>query len=334
MKVAQVREPGAAFEVVEREIPEPGAGQVRLKVEACGICHSDAFTKDGAFPGIDYPRVPGHEVTGRVDQVGSGVQSWSNGQRAAVGWHGGHCGQCDRCRAGDFITCRNAQISGISYDGGYAEYMIAPEEALVSMPQELDSVAAAPLLCAGITTYNALRHSGADAGDVVAVQGVGGLGHLGIQYARRMGYHTVALSNGTEKRDLALELGAHRYVDAKSEDVNAVLQELGGAKVILATAPSADAMTSVVDGLGVDGELIAVGATPEPIQVSPFQLIMARRTVSGWASGTPKQAEDTLAFSRLADIQARIETYPLDRVNEAYDRMINNEARFRVVLTM
>ena len=334
MRAAQVSEANGPFELVERDIPEPGPGQVRVRVEACGICHSDAFVKTGGFPGLELPRVPGHEVAGRIDAVGEGVTSWQAGQRVGVGWHGGHCGQCRSCRRGDFVTCANQQIAGISYDGGYADYMLAPQEALAAVPEELDAVHAAPLLCAGITTFNALRHSGAGPGDVVGIQGVGGLGHLAIQYARHMGFHTVALSGGDDKRELARELGAQDYVDTSRQDAVEFLQQLGGARVILSTAPNAGLMSSVIDGLGVDGKLLLVGATPDAIEVSPFQLLMARRSVSGWPSGTPSDSEDTMSFSARTGSQARIETYPLEDVENAYRRMIDNKARFRVVLTM
>ena len=334
MKVAQINSAGGDFELVDRHIPEPGPDQVRVRVEACGICHSDAFVKEGGFPGLDYPRVPGHEVAGVIDAVGDDVDHWQAGQRVGVGWHGGHCFACDSCRRGDFVTCANQQICGISYDGGYAEYMLAPAEALVAIPDELTSVAAAPLLCAGVTTYNALRNSSAQPGDVVAVLGVGGLGHLAVQYAYAMGFHTVALSRGTDKKELALDLGADTYIDTEAQDAADALQALGGARVILATAPNPRLMSSVIDGLGVNGQLLVVGASPEPIEVSPFQLLMARRSVAGHPSGAPQDSQDTLGFSALRDIETRIETYPLADVNEAYARMINNEARFRVVLTM
>jgi alcohol dehydrogenase, propanol-preferring len=334
MQAMQIAQAGGDFERVEREIPEPQAGQVRIKVEACGICHSDALVKDGIFPGIEYPRVPGHEIAGHVDAVGEDVAMWTKGQRVGVGWHGGHCFICESCRRGDFITCERAQICGITYDGGYAEYVVVPEEAVAAIPDELCAVDAAPLLCAGITTYNALRHSGAQAGDVVAVQGIGGLGHLGIQYAAAMGFHTIALSRREDKRDLALSLGAKDYIDTDAVDPVQALQKLGGARVILATAPSAKAMSSVIDGLAVDGKLVAVGATADPIEVSPFQLIMKRRTVTGWASGTPRDSEDTLGFSVLSNTRAHVETFPLTETAAAYDRMISNAARFRVVLTM
>lgn len=334
MKVAQINSAGGDFELVDRNIPDPGPDQVRIRIEACGICHSDAFVKEGGFPGLEYPRVPGHEVAGVIDAIGDEVDHWQSGQRAGVGWHGGHCFSCDSCRHGDFVTCQNQQICGISYDGGYAEYMIAPAEALVAIPDELTSVAAAPLLCAGVTTYNALRNSGAQAGDVVAVLGVGGLGHLGVQYAHAMGFHTVALSRGTDKKDLAMQLGADTYVDTEAENPAEALQKLGGARVILATAPNPKLMSSVIDGLGVNGQLLVVGASPDPIEVSPLQLLMARRSVAGHPSGAPQDSQDTLGFSALRDIETQIETYPLAEVNEAYARMINNEARFRVVLTM
>lgn len=334
MKVAQISRAGADFELVDRHIPDPGPEQVLVKIQACGICHSDAFVKDGVFPGLTYPRVPGHEVVGHIESLGEDVDHWAAGQRVGIGWHGGHCFSCTSCRRGDFVTCDNAQISGISYDGGYAEYMLAPVEALVAIPEGLSSVEAAPLLCAGVTTYNGMRHTGAVAGDVVAVQGVGGLGHLAIQYAHAMGFHTVALSRGTDKKALALELGADTYVDTEAEDAVQALQGLGGARVIVATAPNPKLMSSVVDGLGVNGQLLVLGAAAEPIEVSPFQLLMARRSVVGHPSGTPADSEDTLGFSALRDIQTRIETYPLSDVNAAYQRMINNEARFRVVLTM
>jgi alcohol dehydrogenase, propanol-preferring len=334
MQAMQIAEAGGDFQLVEREIPEPKAGQVRIKVDACGICHSDAFVKEGMFPGLQFPRVPGHEIAGRIDVVGEAVSMWSKGQRVGVGWHGGHCFVCESCRRGDFITCENAQVCGITYDGGYAEYVVVPEEAVVAIPDALCAIDAAPLLCAGITTYNALRNSGARPGDLVAVQGVGGLGHLGIQYAAAMGFHTVALSNGDAKKDLALSLGAKDYVDTRANDPVGALQARGGARVVLATAPSAKAMSSVIDGLAVDGKLLSVGATADPIEVSPFQLIMKRLSVSGWPSGTPRDSEDTLNFSVLSDTRAHVETFPLAEAAAAYDRMISNTARFRVVLTM
>jgi alcohol dehydrogenase, propanol-preferring len=334
MKAMQISQAGGNFEPVERDIPEPLAGQVRIKVEACGICHSDAFVKEGTFPGLELPRVPGHEVAGRVDAVGQGVSMWSEGQRVGVGWHGGHCFICEPCRRGDFVTCESAQVCGITYDGGYAEYLVTPQEAVAALPEELSAVDAAPLLCAGITTYNALRNSGAKAGDLVAVQGVGGLGHLGVQFAAAMGFHTVALSRGQDKKELALSLGAKEHIDTELQDPAEALQNLGGARVILATASSAQAMSAVVDGLKVNGKLLVVGASPDPIEVSPFQLIMQRRTLTGWPSGTPRDSEDTLNFSVLTNTRAEIETYPLAEAAAAYERMISNQARFRVVLTM
>lgn len=334
MKVIQIPKAGGDFELVERDIPQPGPGQVRIKVEACGVCHSDAMVKEGVVPGIQYPRVPGHEVTGTVDAVGDGVHGWEAGGRVGVGWHGGHCSECASCRRGDFVTCSKQQVCGMAYDGGYAEYMVAPAEALASVPDDLSFVEAAPLLCAGVTTYNGLRNSGAEPGDVVAVQGVGGLGHLGIQFAARMGFHTVALSRGKDKEKLARELGADTYIDIDAEDVNKALQKLGGARVIVATAPSGKAMSAVINGLGVNGQLLVLGVAGDPITVRPGQLITKRRSIAGHPSGTPSDSEDTMNFSALKKVAAQIETYPLAKAAEAYERMITNKARFRVVLTM
>jgi D-arabinose 1-dehydrogenase-like Zn-dependent alcohol dehydrogenase len=332
MRAVEVPEPGAKLKVVEREVPEPGPGKVRIKVEACGICHSDALTVEGHFPGIAYPRVPGHEIAGRVDALGDGVTEWQIGQRVGVGWHGGHCGVCVNCRRGDFITCVKGQVPGIAYDGGYADYMIAPHEALAAIPEDLDALEAAPLLCAGITTYNSLRHSGAQPGDVVAILGIGGLGHLGVQFAAKMGFHTVAIARGPDKKALALQLGAHRYIDSKAADAAKVLTELGGAKVILATVTSAKAMTPLIDGIGVDGKLLVVGVSTDPIEVMPLQLIGKRRSVAGWPSGTAADSEDTMRFSALTGVKPMIETFPLDKAPEAYERMMSGDARFRVVL--
>jgi D-arabinose 1-dehydrogenase-like Zn-dependent alcohol dehydrogenase len=332
MRAVEVPEPGAKLKVVEREVPEPGPGKVRIKVEACGICHSDALTVEGHFPGIAYPRVPGHEIAGRVDALGDGVTEWQIGQRVGVGWHGGHCGVCVNCRRGDFITCVKGQVPGIAYDGGYADYMIAPHEALAAIPEDLDALEAAPLLCAGITTYNSLRHSGAQPGDVVAILGIGGLGHLGVQFAAKMGFHTVAIARGPDKKALALQLGAHRYIDSKAADAAKVLTELGGAKVILATVTSAKAMTPLIDGLGVDGKLLVVGVSTDPIEVMPLQLIGKRRSVAGWPSGRAADSEDTMRFSALTGVKPMIETFPLDKAPEAYERMMSGDARFRVVL--
>jgi len=333
MRAVQVKSANGPFELVERDVPEPGARRVRIKVQACGVCHSDSFTRKGAFPGIQYPRVPGHEVVGIVDAVGADVPDWKPGQRAGVGWHGGHCGHCRSCRRGDFITCANGQIPGVSYDGGYADYMIAPFEALASVPDELAAEDAAPLLCAGITTFNALRNSGARPGDLVAVLGIGGLGHLAVQFAAKMGCRTVAIARGTEKAALARKLGAHHYVDSTAEDAAGALNTLGGARVVLATVTNAKAMSAAIGGLAVDGKLIVIGASPEALEVSPLLLISARRSILGWPSGTSIDSEDTMAFSVLAGIRPMIETMPLERASEAYDRMMSGAARFRMVLT-
>jgi len=334
MKAAQISKAGGDFEIVEREIPNPGAGQVRIKVQACGICHSDVLTKEGAWPGIQYPRVPGHEVAGIIDEVGSAVSEWKKGQRVGVGWHGGQDNTCPSCRRGDFRNCRNLKIPGISYDGGYQQYMVAPVEALVALPESLNAVEAAPLLCAGITTYNALRHSGAMPGDLVAVQGVGGLGHLGIQFANKFGYKVAAIGRGSENAALAKKLGASVYIDSKAGNAAAELQKLGGAQVILATAPNSKAMSELIDGLGPNGKLIVVGATFEPIEVTPLQLIMGVRSIHGWSAGTPTDSEDTLRFAELSGVRALIETYPLEKAAEGYARMMSGHAQFRVVLTM
>jgi D-arabinose 1-dehydrogenase-like Zn-dependent alcohol dehydrogenase len=334
MKRAQVPGPGAGFEIVAREIPAPGPGQVRIKVQACGVCHSDAFTKDGSWPGIQYPRVPGHEVAGIVDEVGAGVSEWTKGQQVGVGWHGGHDGTCRPCRRGDFRNCRNLQVPGISYDGGYQEYMLAPVEAVVAVPESLTAVEAAPLLCAGITTYNALRHSGALPGDLVAVQGIGGLGHLGVQWANKFGYEVAAIGRGPETEPLARKLGASVYIDSKATDAAEALQQMGGARVILATAPSSKAMSALVDGLAPNGKLLVVGAAFDAIEVTPVQLISGSRSIQGWSSGTPADSEDTVHFAELTGVRPMIETYPLERAAEAYARMLSGKAEFRVVLTM
>lgn len=334
MKAAQVSKPGADFEIVEREIPEPEPGQVRIKVQACGVCHSDVLTKDGLWPGIQYPRVPGHEVAGVIDKVGDGVSEWKKGRRVGVGWHGGQDNTCRECRRGDFRNCRNLKVCGISYDGGYQQYMVAPAEALVSIPETLSDVDAAPLLCAGITTCNALRHSGALPGDLVAVQGIGGLGHLGIQFANKFGYKVVAIGRGPENAALAKKLGASLYIDSQSVNAAEELQKLGGARVILATAPNSKAMSELIDGLGPNGELMVVGASSDPIEVTPLQLINGSKTIRGWASGTPADSEDTLRFAEISGVRAMIETYPLEKAAEAYARMLSGKAEFRVVLTM
>ena len=334
MKAAQVPKPGADFEIVEREIPHPGAGEVRIKVQACGVCHSDVFTKEGQWPGIQYPRVPGHEVVGLIDELGAGVSEWKQGQRVGVGWHGGHDGTCRACRRGDFRNCQNLKVPGISYDGGYEQYMVAPVEALVAMPEGLGSVEAAPLLCAGITTYNALRHSGAMPGDLIAVQGIGGLGHLGIQFANKLGYKVAAIGRGPENAALAKKLGASVYIDSKSTNATGALQKLGGAQVILATAPSSKAMSELFDGLGPNGKLLVVGVASDPLEITPVQLVTGSRDIQGWASGTPADAEDTLRFAELTGVRPMIETYPLEKAAEAYARMMSGKAQFRVVLTM
>lgn len=334
MKAVQVGKPGGNFEIAERPVPEPGRGQVRVKVEACGICHSDALVKEGYWPGIQYPRVPGHEIAGRIDAVGADVTLWKPGQRVGVGWHGGHCFICDPCRRGEFVLCQNQKITAISFDGGYAEYMIAPAEAVAAMPDELPADEAAPLLCAGITVYNAMRNAGARAGDTVAVQGIGGLGHLGIQYARRMGFRTVAIGRGGDKEPLARKLGAHEYVDTSNGSAAQSLQQLGGAHVILATAPDSKSTSPLIDGLAPNGKLLIIGAGPEPLAFTPMQVMTGRRTVRGWTSGTAKDSEDTLRFSSLTGVRPMIERYPLEKAAEAYEQMHSGRARFRVVLTM
>jgi D-arabinose 1-dehydrogenase-like Zn-dependent alcohol dehydrogenase len=333
MKAVQVSKPGSDWELVERDLPEPNAGQVRLKVEACGICHSDALVKEGLWPGLQYPRVPGHEIAGRIDAVGENVAAWTIGQRVGVGWHGGHCFVCEQCRRGDFAMCVNRKVTGVDFDGGYAEFMMAPATALAAIPDEVPAEEAGPFMCAGVTVYNALRNSGARAGDVVAVHGIGGLGHLGVQYARQMGFETVAINRGNDKQTLAQKLGAHHYIDATATDVVAELQKLGGARVILATAPSAQAISPLVDGLSPGGLLLVPAAPAEPLTISVFSLIMRRSSVAGWYSGTARDSQDTMEFSALSGVHPMIEKYPLDRVAEAYEQMHSGRVRFRVVLT-
>jgi len=334
MRAVQVSRPGGPFEIVEWPIPEPGAGSVRIKVQACGVCHSDVLTKEGHFPGISYPRVPGHEVIGIVDAVGAGVAGWTPGQRAGVGWNGGYCGYCDHCRRGQFFACQTATyITGITSDGGYADYTIARAEALARVPEELSAVDAAPLMCAGITTFNCLRNSGARPGDVVAVLGVGGLGHLGVQFAAKMGFKTVAIARGQDKEPLAKSLGAWRYIDSRAQDPSAELQKLGGAKVVLATVTAGDAMASVLGGLGVNGTLMVIGAAMQ-MDLSPAQLIGGSHAIKGWYSGTSIDSEDTLSFSVLAGVRSMNEVFPLEQVNEGYERMLSGKARFRAVLAM
>jgi D-arabinose 1-dehydrogenase-like Zn-dependent alcohol dehydrogenase len=334
MRVVQVPKPGAAFELVQRDIPEPTPGHVRIRVQACGICHSDVLTKDGLLPGISYPRVPGHEVAGIIDAVGGEVAEWREGDRVGVGWHGGHDGTCLACRRGDFMNCTNGKVSGISYDGGYQEFMIAPAEALARMPGSLDAAEAAPLMCAGLTTFNALRHAGAPAGDLVAVQGIGGLGHLGIQFAKKLGYRVAALGRGLEKAALAKKLGADVYIDGAATDSAAELQKLGGATVILATAPSGKSMSAVIGGLAPNGTLLVVGAGSDPIEVTAGQLIVGSKRIQGWASGIPTDSEDTLRFAEMTGVRPMVEKFPLAKAAEGYARMISGKAEFRVVLTM
>jgi len=334
MMVAQISKAGGDFEIVEREIPTPGAGQVRIKVQACGICHSDQLTKEGMWPGITYPRVPGHEVAGVIDELGAGVTTWKKGQRVGVGWFGQQDHTCPACRRGDFRNCSNGKVTGITMDGGYQEYMLAPIEGLAAIPESLSDVEAAPLLCAGVTTYNSLRHSGAMPGDLVAVQGIGGLGHLGIQFANKFGYRVAAVGRGPENATLAMKLGANVYIDSKATNAAEELQKLGGAQVILSTAPNSKAMTELFNGLGPNGKFMVVGAAFDAIEVTPLQLISGSRSLQGWAGGTPTDSEDTLRFAELSGVRPMIETFPLAKAAEAYERMISGKAKFRVVLTM
>jgi D-arabinose 1-dehydrogenase-like Zn-dependent alcohol dehydrogenase len=334
MRSIQVSKANGPFEIVDRDIPEPSEGHVRIKVRACGICHGDSITKQGLFPGIQYPRVPGHEVAGVVDEVGKDVIEWKPGQRVAVGWYGGHCGHCESCRRGDFLMCKYAQVSGISYDGGYSDYMIAPRVALAEIPKELSYADAAPLMCAGVTTYNALRHSGARVGDVVAILGIGGLGHLGIQFAAKMGFETIAIGRGKEKEEMVRKLGATHYIDTRLQNAVEELNKLGGAEVILATVPSGKAMSAVLGGLAINGKLIVIGAAAdEGIEVPPLLLISGRRSIKGWPSGTSIDSQDTLCFSVLSGVRSMNEVFPLERASEAYESMMSGKARFRCVLT-
>lgn len=334
MRVAQVPHAKGAFELVERDISEPAAGQIRIKVEACGVCHSDSFTKDGLYPGITYPRVPGHEVIGHVDAIGPEVHGWKRGDRAGVGWHGGSCGYCHACRRNDAFACETENlVTGITHDGGYGEYMIAPASSVAHVPDGLAATDAGPLMCAGITTFNALRNSGARPGDLVAVHGIGGLGHLGVQYARKLGFETAAVARGADKAPLAHELGAHHYIDSAAEDAAAALQKLGGAKAILATVTSGEAMAQIQGGLGINGTLMVIGAVPA-LNADTLFLLRGRRSIKGWYSGVASDSEDTLAFSQLNGVKSMNEVYPLSRVAEAYERMMSGRARFRVVLTM
>ncbi len=334
MKKLRVKSAGGNFELIDEPMRDPDAGCVRVKVQACGICHSDVLTKDGSWPGIAYPRSPGHEIAGVIDAVGEGTDPWKVGDRVGIGWHGGHCGRCESCRRGDFMTCVKLQIPGISYDGGYSEFVLAPIESLARIPGELTPEEAAPLMCAGVTTFNALRNSGARPGDLVAVQGIGGLGHLGVQFASKFGFETVAIGRGGDKRSLALKLGARAYIDTTSQDVSKQLLALGGARVILATAPDGKAMGTLIDGLGTGGRLVIVGASTDPFAVSSLQLILARKSIAGWPCGTSIDSEDTLKFAAATGVRAMIEVFPLERVSDGYERMMSGKVRFRSVLKM
>jgi D-arabinose 1-dehydrogenase-like Zn-dependent alcohol dehydrogenase len=334
MKAAQITKPGAGFQIVEREVPEPDQGQVRIKVQACGVCHSDVFTVEGSWPGIQYPRVPGHEVAGIIDELGTEVTGWRKGQRVGVGWYGGRDNTCLECRRGRFLYCHNPQVAGISYDGGYQQYMLAPVEALAAIPDTLSDAEAGPLLCAGVTTFNALRHSGASPGSLVAVQGIGGLGHLGIQFGNKFGYKVAAIGRGPENAVLAKKLGASVYIDSQSSNAAQELQKLGGAQAILATAPNSKAMSELIDGLAPTGRFVVVGISPDPIAVTPLQLISGERAMQGSAVGTATDSEDTMNFAELTGVRPMIETYPLEKAAEAYARMLSGKAEFRVVLTM
>lgn len=334
MRAVQVSRAGGPLELVEREIPAPGAGQIRIRVQACGICHSDSVVKEGHWPGIQYPKVPGHEVAGVVDALGAGVSGWTEGDRAGVGWNGGYCGDCENCRRGDFFACATATyVTGITSDGGYADYIVARAEAVAHMPEGLSAVEAAPLMCAGVTTYNCLRNCGARPGDVVAVLGLGGLGHLGVQYAAKMGFKTAAIARGGDKGALAEKLGAWKYIDSKAEDPARELQKLGGAKAILATVTAGDAMAAALGGLGVKGTFLVVGAAMS-MQIPPLQLILKSQSIRGWYSGTAADSEDTLSFSVQTGVRSMNEVFPMEKVEEGYERMMKGEARFRAVLRM
>ena len=334
MKAAQIGKPGGDWEIVDRDIPEPGPGEVRIKVEACGVCHSDVFVKEGQWPGLQYPRVPGHEIAGRIDAAASNVTNWKVGQRVGVGWHGGHCFKCESCRRGDFAMCQFRKITGIDFDGGYAEYMTAPAEAVAAVPDDLAAWEAGPFMCAGITVFNALRNSGARPGDVIAIQGIGGLGHLGVQYAHKMGFHTVAIGRGQDKDGLARQLGAHRYIDGSSSGWEEELKKLGGARLVLATAPDSKAISGLFNGLAPNGKIVVIAAPGEPLAVNAAQLLLFKQSIAGWYSGTAMDSEDTLRFSVLAGVHPMTERFPLVKVAEAYERMTSGKARFRAVLTM
>jgi D-arabinose 1-dehydrogenase-like Zn-dependent alcohol dehydrogenase len=334
MKAIQVSKPGGDLELVDRPIPESGPNTVRIKVQACGVCHSDAMLKEGMWPGLKYPRIPGHEVAGVVDEPGANVTTWKKGQRVGVGWYGGHCGKCPPCRRGKFVYCQIGGITGFTHDGGYAEYMVAPAESLALIPDDLTPQEAAPLMCAGITTFNALRHSGAQSGDLVAIQAIGGLGHLAVQFASKFGFRTVAISRGKDSEELALKLGAHKYLDSDAVNAAEELQRMGGAKVILTTVPSGKAMSTLINGLGIEGKMVVVGASTDPIEVSPVQLIGGGKSIQGWSSGIAADSEDTLSFSAITGVRAMIEEFPLEQAAAAYQRMMSGKATFRVVLTM
>jgi D-arabinose 1-dehydrogenase-like Zn-dependent alcohol dehydrogenase len=334
MFTAQIKKPNTEFAIIEKEIPQPGPKHVRIKIQACGVCHSDVLTQSGQWPGIEYPRAPGHEITGVIDELGDDIPPiWKKGQRVGVGWNGGYCGYCSSCRHGDFINCLNLTVPGIHYDGGYAEYTVAPANSLVALPDELTFAEAAPMLCAGVTTFNALRHSEALAGDVVAVQGIGGLGHLAVQFAHKMGFRTIAISNGSDKESFAKKLGADVYLDSEKQDPASELKRHGGARVILSTAPSGKAMSSLVDGLSRDGVLLVIGAGPDPIAVTPLQLIGGRHRIQGWPSGNPIDSEEALRFCALHGVKAMIEKFPLQQAQIAFDKMLKGQVRFRAVLT-
>jgi D-arabinose 1-dehydrogenase-like Zn-dependent alcohol dehydrogenase len=334
MKTIQVSKAGGDLQLVEREIPVPKPDWVRIRVQACGVCHSDMLMKEGYWPGLQYPRVPGHEVAGVIDEVGSNVKTWQKGQRVGVGWYGGHCGVCSACRRGNLILCHNAGITGFTHDGGYTEYMVAPAQSLAAIPDAVAPEDAGPLMCAGVTTFNALRHAGAMPGDLVAIQAIGGLGHLGIQFANKFGYRTVAISRGDDSKELALKLGAHSYINSDTSDSAKELQRMGGAKAILATAPSGQAMSALIDGLGDNGKLVVVGASAEKIEVTPIQLIGGMHSIQGWAAGVASDSEDGLSFSAITGVRPMIEKFPLEQAAQAYQRMMSGQARFRVVLTM
>jgi len=332
VKIVQLAKPGADFAVSDRPLPEPGPGTVRVKIAACGICHSDFFVKEGHWPGLEYPRVPGHEIAGVIDAVGPNVTPWAVGDRVGIGWHGSHCGYCEPCRSGDFILCRNLKITGFHFDGGYQQYMIAFADGLARIPEQLTLAEAAPLLCAGVTTYNSLRHAGALPGDLVAVHGIGGLGHLAVQFARQFGYRVAAISRGKDKEELALRLGAHRYIDGASAKAADELTRMGGARVIVATAPNSAAISELVGGLGANGMLLTIAGSFDPLTISPAQLIGQRRSIQGWPSGAPKDSEETMNFCALTGIRPMIEQFPLDEASRAYQKMMANEVRFRAVL--